>query len=210
MVLLLLGLFLLMQILPTRNEAIRGWRRTVRLGYRRLPWRSDEATAIPWAIACGLAAGTAVWIFGHELGGSHWMRNKSFAAPMVPWVAILPVFALTSLVAVAETWEKKGTFFLLMGLWVVPALIMLVLGAASDQGASIGFYIGALSPLSAPFCAMSATDAQWAQAGVHGPVAFLGGLAAHAVLSIWVLIAWSKERRRIRNAAGMPSAPSAP
>lgn len=201
MLLLLLGLFLLLQILPTRNEAIRGWRRAARLGRSGLSWRSDEATAIPWAIACGLVAGAAVWVFGHELGTSRWMEGKGFAATMVPWVAVLPVFAFTALVAVSETWEKKGTFFLLMGVWVVPALVMLVLGAASDQGAVNGFYLGALSPLSAPFCAMAATDARWAQAGVHGPIAFFGGLVAHAVLAIYTVVAWAKSRRRLRAAA---------
>jgi hypothetical protein len=201
MVLLLLGMFLLLQILPTRGEAIRGWRRAARLGRQRLPWRGDEASALPWAAACGLAAGAAVWLFGHELGSSRWMDGKNFALEMVPWVAVLPVFAFTALVAATETWEKKGTFFVLMGFWVVPALIMLVLGAASDRGATIGFYIGALSPLSAPFCAMTASDAQWAQAGVHGHIAFFGGLAVQVAAALIALLVWTRERRKIKAAA---------
>ncbi|MFM7182778.1 MAG: hypothetical protein ACKO2G_15110 [Verrucomicrobiales bacterium] len=201
MVLLLLGVFLLLQILPTRAEAIRGWRRSVRLGRSRLPWRADEASALPWAAVFGLAAGAAVWIFGHELGVSRWLEGKMFALEMVPWVALLPVFAFTAVVAATEAWEKKGTFAVLMGFWVVPALVMLVLGAASDQGASIGFYLGALSPLSAPFCAMTATDAQWAEAGVHGHVAFFGGLSVQAVVSLYALVVWFRKRREIRAAA---------
>lgn len=201
MVLLLLGIFLLLQILPTRGEAIRGWRRAARLGRKHLPWRGDEASALPWASACGLAAGAAVWIFGHELGTSRWLAGKNFAIEMVPWVAMLPVFAFTAAVAATETWEKKGTFLVLMGLWVVPALIMLVLGAASDQGATIGFYIGAISPLSAPFCAMTASDAEWAQAGIHGHIAFFSGLAIQAMVAIHTLLAWMRERRKVRASA---------
>ena len=201
MVLLLLGMFLLLQILPTRGEAIRGWRRAARLGWKQLPWRGDEASALPWAAACGLVTGAAVWIFGHELGSSRWLSGKNFAMEMVPWVAALPVLALTALVAATETWEKKGTFFVLMGFWVVPALIMLVLGAASDRGATIGFYLGALSPLSAPFCAMTATDAEWAQAGTHGHTAFFVGLAVQAAITLHSLLAWTKERRNTRTSA---------
>jgi hypothetical protein len=204
MVLLLLGMFLLLQILPTRAEAIRGWRRAARLGRKRLFWRGDEASALPWAVASGLVAGGAVWIFGRDLGHSRWLEGKNFAFEMVPWVAMLPVFAFIALVAATEAWERKGTFVVLMGFWIVPALIMLVLGAASDQGAALGFYLGALSPLSAPFCAMAATDAQWAQAGIHGHVAFFGGLAVQAVVAIYALRGWTRERRKIKASAFSP------
>lgn len=197
-VLLLLGVFLLLQILPTRGEAIRGWRRAARWRGNHLPWRSDEATALPWAVACGLLAGASIWIFGQQLGDSAWLKGKDFAREMVPWVAFLPVPSLVVVVAATEVWEKKGSFAVLMGLWTVPALIMVVLGAASDEGASLGFYVGALSPLSAPFCAMTASNAEWAQAGVHGHVAFYGGLAVQSVFAVYALGAWFSGRRKLK------------
>ncbi len=198
MLLSILGLFLLMQMAPSRVEAIRGWRRAGRLGLGRLPWRSDEASALPWAVLCGMAAGATVWVFGHQMGVSRWMEGKSFASGMVPWIGLFPVITLASAVTVVETWEKKGSFLLVIGLWVVPALVMLVLGATSDQGAVLGFYIGTLSPLSAPFCGMAATDAKWAAAGIHGQVAFYCGLAVHFTILCGSLLYWVRARKQAR------------
>ena len=197
----LLGVFLLLQITPTRFEAIRGWRRAARLGHARLPWLSDEASALPWAVILGLVSGLTIGIFGQAIGQSPWMEGKAFALPMVKWVAVLPVFVYCSVVAVAEIWEKKGVFILSMAVWVVPALIMLVLAAGSDDGATIGFYVGSISPLAAYFSGMVASDARWAVAGVHGPQAYFFGLALHLSITVGVCVRWWRAGRLLRTQA---------
>lgn len=198
MLLTVLGVFLLLQITPTRFEAIRGWRRAARLGQPRLPWLSDEATALPWAVLFGVVAGLTVWLFGRAMGHSVWMAGKAFAQPMVQWVALLPVLVFCSAVAVAETWERKGVFILVMVVWVLPALVMLVLTSASDHGATIGFYVGSISPLAAYFSGMVAADAQWAVAGLHGPRAFFCGFGLHLATAAVVFAFWWRAGRSLR------------
>jgi len=201
MLLLLAGSLALVQCAPTRDEYLRGWRRAGRLSRRRVPWRADEASCWPWAIAVSVLSALAVHLFGTALAGYPPIGGGGFAISRVLPLAVIMALPLLSLVAAVEVWEKRGLFLMIFLVWAVPSLTSLVMGATSDEGAAVGTYIAAISPLTLPFLAMLPESADWGVTTVHGPRAFVAGSVFHFGLAAWTLWRLARAARELRDQA---------
>jgi hypothetical protein len=191
---LLAILILAICISPSRESQQTGLRRASKAN-RRIPFFSDEASALPFTVVMALAGAAGWTIFAQKLVGSHWFPGQSLP-PSTPFI-FAAVLLSTSLCAVLlyELRGAKGLFLAGIFAGIVPLLAGTILIAANRDLSASAVWVTALSPLSTPTNAVATLlpDATFRHTGVQlaAPRAFLFWQALLILATLWL---WSKHR----------------
>ncbi|MCP4846714.1 MAG: hypothetical protein GY899_02055 [Verrucomicrobiaceae bacterium] len=141
---------MIVMVTPNRDRQVRGWRRARKLGQERLAPGSDPATSFPW-VGIMVFTGAAGWFwFTKEVVESHW-----FAGTLMPVGAAGAFFLVLATAgfgfhALLELKSPRvaGLYALLVG--AAPLLVGIVLGATSENFASLAIWIVGVSPVVGP------------------------------------------------------------
>jgi hypothetical protein len=127
---LLAILILAICISPSRESQQTGLRRATKAN-RRIPFFSDEASALPFTVVMALAGAAGWTIFANKLVGSHWFPGQSLppSTPLI-FAAVLLSTSLCS-VLLYELRGAKGLFLAGIFAGIVPLLAGTVLIAAN-------------------------------------------------------------------------------
>lgn len=128
-----------------RQEA--GFRRAEKLGKRRVPALSDEASGTPWVAGMGIIGAAGWFWFTKAMIESRWFPGQEASF----WIAL--VFGLLLLatgLAFQATLESRGARLLGISatlISLVPLMIGAVMISANDRLLPLAAWIAALSPL---------------------------------------------------------------
>ncbi|MFT4638164.1 MAG: hypothetical protein ACI8T1_001482 [Verrucomicrobiales bacterium] len=195
-------IFLFMQlIVPTRHEALRGFRRAVKLGRSRVASFSDDNSSLGFAVAL-LVIGTCGW----NLFSSSVFAAEPFSRVKVSnwqWIAqsvaiCLPLLAF-QLVLEWRGW--RTALLLVLFLWVVPPLAAIIM-AASGRLETLAFYTASVSgPLMPVFSvAQAAMEAHPPPHNIGPRVqgAFWFSVILYAIALPFLYMGWRRYRVRLQ------------
>jgi hypothetical protein len=199
---------LAVMVSPSRETQKTGLRRALRITAGKVPFFSDEAGALPFAVVMALAGAAGWWVFAQRITGSHWFPGVEL--PGWTPLAFASVMLTASLLSVLlyELRGTKGLFLAMVFGGVVPLLAGAVMVAAGRDVSAASVWVISLSPLVAPAnavaAALPAADFDVSDAGamrLAGPRAFVfwQGVMLLAVFWLWV-------RHRVERRAGRAEA----
>jgi hypothetical protein len=145
-----------LMITPSKDTQIRGWRRTRKLGRRRMVPTSDPATGF-WAVCLMAVIGAAGWfVFTRAVVESHWFGQTM---PKETMLAMGLTFATCGFGfhGLLEGRGGKVMTLTVILLGVAPIMLGTVLGAANDRFVAVSAWLFAMSPVSGPLFAPGAT-----------------------------------------------------
>jgi len=145
-----------LMVTPSADTQVRGWRRTRKLGRRRMMPMSDPATGF-WAVLLMVVTGALGWIvFTRAVVESHWFNQ---AMPEVTMLGMGLTFVTCGLgfhgLLEGRGGKLVGLTVILLG--VAPIMLGTVLGAANDRFVALSAWLFAMSPVSGPLFAPAAT-----------------------------------------------------
>ena len=204
--LLFVGMWILVMVTPSHHEVLRGWRRVVKFGQRRLSWWRDEA---PSGVLLGIICTVACIAISTELlmlSQYKFYQDSSITFLDRMHLPLAFAVAICSFYASLISLENRRIFVVLLLGWGLPALIAIFMGAAFSSY-ELSIYIAALSPLFlvaygasflAPFDMFpSGADDEF----IIAMRAFWIGIGVQVLLITWLMIRWRGLCLRLENIA---------
>ena len=201
MVTLCLIWLLTLVISPNEDRLIRGWRRTRKLGKRRLSLISDPASSFPW-VALMAVMGAAGWfLFARGIVESRWFPGYDLPGQAALVFGLVLLVAGLGFQAILEGLGKKQMVLSAIFVGVVPLMVGFVVMASSGEAyAATVCWLAGISPLSWP---MYATMVEVPMGDVPLslvkalPRAFWFWMGLGVVVTIWLIGKLWKARRRV-------------
>lgn len=193
--LLLSGMWILQLVTPSHHEVLRGWRRVVKLGEKRLGWWSNEA---PSGLVLAILIGASLIALGTELALlSHYefFNGEKIGILDLLGLPLALAISLLSFYAALISLENRKIFIVLLLGWGLPALVAIFMGAAFSSY-HLAIYLSSLSPLfliAYGGLFLETTDinnsdvTEYQSISMH---AFWIGLLIQAVFIGWLLFRW--------------------
>jgi len=196
---LVVSVLTLTMITPSRDVQIKGLRRMVKLGLKRVPLSEDASSSIWHAMAVCLIIFIGWWLFVEALFASRWYQGYELSS--YAWIG---AFLSVTIPAICFQMflEAKGRhwlFMVLLGVWLVPLLAASLLAVAADQYANAATYIAALSGFVLPFYSIEAGLAQSHFLNEVPQVrpAFFLVLTLYATAIPILIVEWRKHRKHL-------------
>ncbi len=196
---LIVSVLTLTMITPSRDVQIKGLRRMVKLGLKRVPWSDDASSSIWHAIAVCLIIFVGWWLFVEALFASRWYQGYLLSS--YAWMGALLSVAIPALCfqMFLEVKGRHWLFMVLLGIWLVPLLGGSLLAVVSDDYQNAATYVLALSGFVLPFYSMEAGLAQshFLEDASEVRPAFLMVLALYATALPLLVVEWRKHRKQL-------------
>jgi hypothetical protein len=196
---LIISVLTLTMITPSRDVQIKGLRRMVKLGRKRVPWSEDASSSIWHALVVCLIIFIGWWLFVEALFASRWYQGYELSP--YAWIG---AFLSISVPAICFQMflEAKGRhwlFMVLLGVWLVPLLGGSLLAVASEKYANAATYITALSGFVLPFYSMEAglSQSHFLDDAPQVRPAFLLVLTLYASVVPILVVEWRKHRKQL-------------
>lgn len=202
-----LGAFFIHLVSPTEHEVVKGWRRTRKLGKRRLGWSSDAATGLPVTLSVIAVTGAVYWLLielAERAGRFQGFTPGDYArwAPMAYLAAILLLVQF-----VREQASIRVAFVAGFLLWALPMFGFLIMLAA-ENAIVAGLYVGLPNPVLGIYATLS-----YMLGGNHPGVSLevvpedlaphlrtltIFGVAGYGGAAALLAVRWWAVRRRLR------------
>ena len=196
---ILLAFAFISSITPSSDENTKGLRRAQKLGRKRIPMRSDGATAV-WHTAAIALIGALFWSYFVEA-----IFNSTYVQSINHDSGVLHVVPLTLLIfflcyhGILERFGRKALLLFTLFVWVVPLLGSIIMIAGGVKG--MPTLLAALSAFASPFYTLVLPLEDSALLGNTGRLmqgGILFSLFAHSALLAYLFWSLLRHKRRIR------------
>lgn len=190
-------------VTPSEDGQVRGLRRARKLGLPRVPFASDSASSA-WCVASMALLGTASWwTFTHSMLTSSWFPGQTIPAYAPLTFGLVLLTASLGYQALLEGWNGKWPFLAAMMAAIVPVLVGIILGTASDAMIKPAVWLAGISPAAAPFFSVGTLFPEFMRQREFAiiPQVFWTCQAAMAAVAIFLSVKLAARHRQRRAAA---------
>lgn len=197
---LIISILTIALITPNLDKQIKGLRRMLKLGNRRVPLRDDESSSFGHGLAICAITFTGWWLFVGYLFESPWYQGWMLSP--YAWLGALLslVVPIMSFQMYLEVKGGHGLFIVLLIAWIVPLLGGILMAAASDHLIHAATYVAALSGFLLPFYSVEAglVQSYFLDEMSQARHAFFLVLFLYATLLPILFVEWRKHHQKIR------------
>lgn len=137
-------------ITPNHETQINGWRRATKFGKKRLPFGSDEASALGTTFLMCMIASASWYYFSLMMIESRWFLGH-FAKPTLFVHLLLTTVSVSMLIQLlSEAKGRTAVFLFTIFAIIVPIMVAVILGAASTRSVPSAIWIAGISPVMLP------------------------------------------------------------
>ena len=141
-------------ITPSRDQQLRGWRRSRKHGRSSLPWLADAASSYGYVLVMALAGAVGWFIFTRSIVESRWFPGQFLDLSALGYFCAVMVAPVIAFEALLESRGANPVFLSVVFIGVVPIMAGAILGPISDRLIPAAVWLAGISPLTTPFYAM--------------------------------------------------------
>jgi len=140
-------------ITPSLHRQMQGWRRTIKLGLKRLPFREEASSAFAYVFLMAVTGAIGWSLFTQGLVESRWYPGHTVDLSICAGFLLVMLAGGMSYHALLEAKGRRLSWLVVIIVVFVPMLVGTVVGVISSKLIPLAAWIGGISPLSLPIYA---------------------------------------------------------